>query len=478
MGVETELKLRWAGAGTPTPQAVAAPDWPAPRRRRLVSVYYDTPEGALWRRGVAWRVRRAGRTWLQTVKWRGEQQAAMAVRREVEVPLAGPEPAPERLPPEARAVVAAVAGRAGPVFETRFERWTWRLAPEPGLEVELALDLGELRAGAAREPIAELEIELLQGPPEGLYRVGRALAARLPLALGHASKAERGYRLAGLAAEAPAPAPWSPPALDREADAAEAGRILTHDLARHLDAHLEAALAGDAEGLHQVRLALRRLRTLPRLLPVAWAEDEALADDLRALARATGPLRDLDVLGEAWGAVAARCPGLPGPGPGFETARAEARAAARAALGGPASARAVLGLMAAGEAARAGPWRRHGARVLERLHRQVRNRGGGFARLGPEDRHRLRIAVKRLRLAAQLVAGPEPRGRARRYLRRLTRLNEALGALQDLAVQRGLAARIGAGAPLCAWLEGRAEGWEAAARLAWRRWREAAPFWD
>jgi len=63
----------------------------------------------------------------------------------------------------------------------------------------------------------------------------------------------------------------------------------------HLKAHLPVALEGsDSEGVHQVRVAGRRLR--------AWldlGEYRVLHDDLRWLVRGLGPARDLDVLCES-----------------------------------------------------------------------------------------------------------------------------------------------------------------------------------
>lgn len=61
----------------------------------------------------------------------------------------------------------------------------------------------------------------------------------------------------------------------------------------HLDDARTLALAGDVEGVHQVRVALRRLRVW-----VAFREFEALEDELQWACRALAPLRDLDVFGE------------------------------------------------------------------------------------------------------------------------------------------------------------------------------------
>lgn len=60
----------------------------------------------------------------------------------------------------------------------------------------------------------------------------------------------------------------------------------------HLDDARTLALAGDAEGVHQVRVALRRLRVW-----VGFRKLGSLEEELGWACRALAPLRDLDVFG-------------------------------------------------------------------------------------------------------------------------------------------------------------------------------------
>src|SRR5215831_1566308 len=93
MAEEIELKL------TAPPEAIAAvrthPAVTAAKRgpmhtTELLSTYYDTPERELAAAGVALRLRKAGRSWLQTVKGNGEAAAGLHRRSEFEWRLSAP----------------------------------------------------------------------------------------------------------------------------------------------------------------------------------------------------------------------------------------------------------------------------------------------------------------------------------------------------------------------------------------------------
>lgn len=62
--------------------------------------------------------------------------------------------------------------------------------------VELAMDQGMLFAGAATEPISELEVELKSGSPEAAEAFAQELAERFNLAVEARSKAGRALKLA------------------------------------------------------------------------------------------------------------------------------------------------------------------------------------------------------------------------------------------------------------------------------------------
>jgi len=64
------------------------------RRRKLYSVYFDTPDRDLYKLGITLRLRRAGGCWVQTIKGGGSSEGGMHQRNEWEWPVQGMEPEP------------------------------------------------------------------------------------------------------------------------------------------------------------------------------------------------------------------------------------------------------------------------------------------------------------------------------------------------------------------------------------------------
>ncbi len=267
--------------------------------RRVHSVYYDTPERALLRAGLALRLRSDGGRWLQTLKTEGQAAAGLHLREEWEWPLPG-----EALDfgllattPEAKVFRAPrLRAALAPAFATEFTRTSLRLGFADGSLAELCLDSGEIRSGRRASKISEAEIELLAGSPVRLFELALELAERVPLRLGHASKAERGYALArGLPAR---PVKAAPPALDPQGSVAAAFSAIVHGCIAQLQANESGFLAGkDPEYLHQLRVALRRLRAGFSLFKTAIPQPAfaPFMDRLREQNKALGEARDWDV---------------------------------------------------------------------------------------------------------------------------------------------------------------------------------------
>ncbi len=282
--------------------------------RRVHSVYYDTPERALLRAGLALRLRSEGGRWLQTLKTEGQATAGLHLREEWEWPLPG-----EALDfgliaetPEAKLFRAPrLRAKLAPVFSTEFERTRLRLGFADGSLAELCLDSGEIRSGRRASAISEAELELLDGSPVRLYELALELAERVPLRLGQASKAERGYALARN--ERARPVKAAQLELEGAGSVAAAFAAIVRSCMAHLQANESGFLAGrDPEYLHQVRVALRRLRACFSLFKTVIPQPAfaLVAAQLREQNAALGRARDWDVfIATTLTPIAERVPG-------------------------------------------------------------------------------------------------------------------------------------------------------------------------
>ncbi|KDB08917.1 adenylate cyclase [Burkholderia sp. lig30] len=205
MAIEKEIKLALpAGQADAARRFFVARTGEAGREIALSNVYFDTPDLALARAKSAVRLRRAPQGWLQTFKTVGTAEGGLHRRHEWEMPVATDALEIDALAaacdvPEAAAALCAAAPTLHALFRTDFSRTLWRIAVD-GAIVEAAVDIGEIAAQVGddtrREPISEVELELIDGAEAALQTLAAELQHALPgLAPDNLSKAQRGYRL-------------------------------------------------------------------------------------------------------------------------------------------------------------------------------------------------------------------------------------------------------------------------------------------
>lgn len=280
--------------------------------------------------------------------------------------------------------------------------------------------------------------------------------------------------------------------LTQDVAAGDAFRQLAAELLSSLAAQRPAAMAGEMEGVHGMRIATRRLRALLALFhPCLAPEPEARFNAaLRRLAGFLGEVREWDVfLAET----------LPQAGPAADGLRLAAEAARRAARDRMESelrnqptkelfesflSWATDPVALSGEAdggSLAGPLRNLLPRLLDRLARKGLRRGRHIRRRSDDELHDLRKSLKRLRYAVEFIGFLHKEKRVAGYLRPLKRLQERLGGLNDAAVAETLAHRLAEGdlalapaaATVSAWAERRREEARRDLRKAWREFRDA-----
>lgn len=414
-------------------------------RTRLQAAYVDTPDRALATAGMALRLRREGRQWVQTLKGR---TADTMTRHEHNVARGASTAMPvvdanlHAGTPVGDALLALLAARPADALSVRYRTDILRRSRTlrvTGEQVELAFDVGRIHAAGRAIGVAELEIESTGGgSPQAVLAVARRWVPRHGLWLDTRSKAERGDLLAGgETVAAPARAASVELGPDMSGHAAWQ-RVLASCADQIIGNASQIASAEHLAGhVHQLRVGLRRLRSALRLFEEEGA-DATLAEPAAALFRRLGSARDAAVIESEFGTdliAALRAEGMAKdaellPSSGVPESPAEV-------LREPGAQLFLLDLLAASQVrppvddAPASPLRDRLARRLSRWHRVVQQDVMRFTELDDAALHRLRKRAKRLRYGAEFAGSLFERRALRRFLRTMDALQDRLGAITD-----------------------------------------------
>jgi len=165
---------------------------------QLLNIYYETPDRWLRSHDMGLRIRGANGRYEMTMKIAGRVVGGLHQRPEYNIDISKPELELERFPAEVwpeGTLPDTLSAEAQPLFSTDFWREKW-LVTEGKSRIEIALDLGEVKAGELQEPICELALELLEGDANDVLKLARKLVNQSGLRQGSLSKAARGYHLA------------------------------------------------------------------------------------------------------------------------------------------------------------------------------------------------------------------------------------------------------------------------------------------
>jgi CHAD domain-containing protein len=228
----------------------------------------------------------------------------------------------------------------------------------------------------------------------------------------------------------------------------EAFRATLSDCLAQITANAATLRNGrSAEGLHQLRVAFRRLEVALGAFGREFGQDwlEELRGRAKILAGRLAPARDLDVF---VGKLLADPPksgvsdGLAQLRVRAESARDQAWTAVATCIAGS-----DFELFADDVAALASSQLpltrdqrlpRTARRMLDRQVRRVKKRGKTAASREEGDLHRLRIGLKKLRYTAEFFAPLYPKRDVTRYLKKLRALQNHLGDLNDVANVRSV----------------------------------------
>jgi triphosphatase len=426
---------------------------------RIVSTYFDTEDRRLRKRGLTLRVRQKKGKLVQTIKSEADSASSVFARQEWTTPLA------QKTPDLTAIDSGALRSRMGlilpqelsPLFKTDVKRTTLIVehttTPGDSAKVELAFDQGCIIAGKKTANICEVELELLEGSTTALIDLARQISAQIPAILSLSSKVSRGFELSD--GSHPKAATASKIELPKGLSVEEAMVSILRPSLGQLLANRAAAMAGkDIEGVHQARVAIRRILSALSLFRNYLPDSQTapLKQECRWLIDVLGGARDLDVfITEVLPAVAEDRPDDPDLSAILLTAKKTRTAAYRNVRSALSSRRYTDAMLTMSAWIEERTWRESvpqslldeplkqlSPKLLTKRHRKVLNLGKNFAELAAERRHDVRIALKKMRYAAEFFASLYPASKTRPYISAMRHLQNALGAANDVATAETL----------------------------------------
>jgi CHAD domain-containing protein len=361
------------------------------------------------------------------------------------------------------------------------------------VQIELAIERGEIRCGPRHEAVCELELELKRGPVTALFDLALQLVALQSLELEHQSKAERGFAL--YAPQSAVPLKSSAVRLKHALDIGAAFRVITAAALLQIHGNARGVTdSDDPEYVHQMRVGLRRLRSALDLFCDQLDDDVELhAAGLRTLGTGLGAAREWDVL------VTETLPGMTGIPrvakliEACDLARQLARKDAKRIIKTDIYATTMLALerwLASPQTTADAGWRESArvaaATILESRHARVLKRGRRLAGQSPEELHRLRIAIKKLRYAVEFFNDLFQVKPMTVQRIRLEKLQDILGFINDAESLEPLFAKaksvsrqwpVAAADAVVLWHRQRANRQRKRLASAWRLFRDAPKPW-
>ncbi|HEY2033661.1 MAG TPA: CHAD domain-containing protein, partial [Rhizomicrobium sp.] len=252
--------------------------------------------------------------------------------------------------------------------------------------------------------------------------------------------------------------------LPRDIPAEDAFRLTLLQCQWHIAANISAVVeARDIEGLHQMRVGFRRLRVAFTSFGKHFRniELDMLKDRAKRMAENLGPARDLDVFTDELLEPAARANGAV---ESFELLRNRANDARRTAwdfavthVMSPGFAGFMADLNSAVErriwlegakdtSVFDEPAQDMAAGVLGRRLKTAKKQAKRLKEASDEQIHHLRIALKKLRYTGEFFAPLYGKEGVEEFDKRLSKMQDSLGAVHDVVVARETLARLTAGA--------------------------------
>jgi inorganic triphosphatase YgiF len=474
--------------------------------RNFLDTYYDTADDRLRREGLVLLVGERDHNHIQKVSANEVRGMTPLMCGQWEDVIEGDQPSLLAPNSGVHLPIGLAEGELRARFTTRVRRTVFTLKPDASTQIEGALDEGEIRTmdGKSLEPISQIELLLKDGDPAALYGTALRLLEIAPLRIEIRSNAERAYHL-----------------LDERRDVRQSQAYLLSNLKPDLTVEeslrrigqnclstvllCEAAATADIpDGIHQMRVAIRRLRsvvaTMRQMLPPE--QYEWVTQTLKWMAGVLGPARNWDVFSssllEPVRSVLLRGQELDEFCRVCEHERQSAHESASTAIRSPQYTAALLKLsqwfasrrwrnqpVSEQSALLMAPIETLASTLIGRRYKKVKKTGSGFAQLTLERRHEFRVAVKKLRYTTEVFKDLFDSQKVAAFVQLLKPLQDDLGYMNDVRVANDLLADLQISNLATARAAGIVLGWhdrgladiDRKLRKHVRRLRQARPFW-
>jgi triphosphatase len=453
-----EIELTF-GLNSPSKQRVLG--WLAERgaenysdAQKLRAIYFETPDFDLRCAGISLGIRASAGRYLQTIKADCGSTSEILDRHKWERTVKGFEPDLARTHRHgltlfhSKALIRAIR----PLFHVTMRQETYVLA-RGHATFGITIETGVVTTSGSAARFFDLVITLREGTSEALFRFVRSLSKSLALRLSARTKLERGYELIESLVKNEKSIE---PVISPKSTAEDAFRAIARRCLWNISLNEAETIAGEQEALHQMRVGLRRLSASISAFPemLAGLDAKRLKKEFKWAMKYLGEARDLDVFVDD--ILKHRSSGSGEKA--FRLIERRLRTLQRSRH------RKVKQMLMASRYRllvtntliwiECGTWRqsrrkatyrnrrhpvvKHAARMLARRHRRFISKLSDLKELRPSELHRLRINAKKLRYSVEFFGsafpGKKAKSRRGKLLSALKRLQDTLGALNDISV--------------------------------------------
>ena len=420
------------------------------RRQRLQAAYIDTPDFRLARAGIALRLRKEGRQWVQTLKT-GTSSSFDRLEHEIVVPHRG-----KGIPawslaahadhPAGAILMKALVNTSAEALAVRYSTDIWRrkvhIKARNGV-VEYVLDLGQIKALNAQGkekivPVMELEIELLSGQRSAVIAHALMMVKRFGAYVDTRGKAQQGFTLAnGIQSSPPVRAELAHFANSKPSDSEIITTLVQSCLAQILSnlSEMNAGISHYDEHLHQLRVGLRRFKSVLKILAMNHIYmTEPQIQSLNQVFQLLGTYRDSNFIAEKLN------PALKtSKGPAIQLESLPPQAHPSTFLRAKPFQELLLAIIALSNQDKESSistsvLKKRVIAMLDTTHRDTKKNAAQFKAIDDIKRHRLRKKLKFLRYSLEFFGDFCQPNKRSKYLKVMAKALESLGNYNDICV--------------------------------------------